>query len=379
MSPSTRRGPDRTDGTRLVAQAWLGSRILIAFACVFVAWRWSRGLEQVIGNWDVAHFVAIAQDGYADRQDVAFFPGLPLLLRGLASLGVPYIVSGIAISLVASIVAAVALRRLGGDRLGPWAAAAWLIAPTAVFTAVPYTESLFCALAFWAWERARAERWWQMALLAALACTVRVSGLFLVAALAVLIVTRTIKRRRGASAGRFGPLLWLALPVACLAAYMGYLYVLTGDWLAWYHAQAAGWSRGFTWPWQSFLNTVPAIVPGAYPDHPGWAWVFRAEVISMLVGIATTVVCLVRKRWAEATWVGAQVLAFSLSYWWMSVNRAVLLWFPVWILIAELGCWQPRGARARTAWRVVVVASVVGSCALVVGWSLLFFTGMWAS
>ena len=24
---------------------------------------------------------------------------------------------------------------------------------------VPYTESLFCAAAFWAWERARSDRW----------------------------------------------------------------------------------------------------------------------------------------------------------------------------------------------------------------------------
>ena len=57
--------------------------------------------------------------------------------------------------MVGSAVAAAALLRLGG----PWAAVAWLFAPTAVFTTVPYTESVFCALAFWAWERARADRW----------------------------------------------------------------------------------------------------------------------------------------------------------------------------------------------------------------------------
>ena len=36
----------------------------------------------------------------------------------------------------------------------------WLFAPTAVFTTVPYTESLFCAAAFWAWERARRGPGW---------------------------------------------------------------------------------------------------------------------------------------------------------------------------------------------------------------------------
>ena len=47
-----------------------------------------------------------------------------------------------------------ALYRLGG----PLAAVARPFAPTAVFTVVPYTESLFCAAAFWAWERLVSDR-----------------------------------------------------------------------------------------------------------------------------------------------------------------------------------------------------------------------------
>ena len=58
-----------------------------------------------------------------------------------------------------------------------------------MFTTVPYTESLFCAAAFWAWERARADRWPAAAVLAASACTLRVSGLFLIGALLVMIIT----------------------------------------------------------------------------------------------------------------------------------------------------------------------------------------------
>ena len=99
-------------------------------------------------------------------------------------------ITGVIISLVGSAVAAAALLRLGG----PWAAVAWLFAPTAVFTTVPYTESLFCAAAFWAWERARADRWLAAALLTALACTLRVSGLFLVGALLVMIITSRTDR-----------------------------------------------------------------------------------------------------------------------------------------------------------------------------------------
>ena len=146
---------------------------------------------------------------------------------------------------------------------------------------------------------------------------------------------------------------WRAIFAVILlaGAYATYLRITKGSWLAWYSAQAEGWGRTLTWPWDSFAHTLRAIVPGAYADHPGWAWVFRAEVVSIVVGIVVTVACLVLKRWAEATWVGVQVVAFATSYWYMSVNRAVLLWFPLWLL---LGSFATRPGKTRTA-RILVI------------------------
>ncbi len=117
--------------------------------------------------------------------------------------------------------AAAALIRLGG----PWAAIAWLFAPTAVFTTVPYTESLFCAAAFWAWERARSDRWLAAALITAVACTVRVSGLFLVIALVVMIMTS--RDLDWATRGR--RLVLLSIPTVVLAGFATFLYWLTGQ------------------------------------------------------------------------------------------------------------------------------------------------------
>jgi hypothetical protein len=137
--------------------------------------------------------------------------------------------------------------------------------------------------------------------------------------------------------------------------------------------------RELTTPWQSFLNTVPAIVPGAYADHPWWAAVFRAEVVSMVVGLAVTVWCLSRRLWAEAAWVGVQVLAFSLSYWFFSVNRATLLWFPLWILLARWGSRRPARPGAARVHRTLVVGAFPLSAVLLLWWCWLFFTGHWAS
>ena len=140
----------------------------------------------------------------------------------------------------------------------------------------------------------------------------------------------------------------MLVPAAVIMAFATYLYALTGSWTAWYRAQSTGWVRQLTWPWDSFLNTVPAILPGAYANHPWWAAVFRGEMISMAVGVGVTIWCIAvslraRKRsdgtdrpmWGEASWVGVQVVAFSLSYWFFSVNRATLLWFPLWIMLGR--------------------------------------------
>jgi hypothetical protein len=290
-------------------------------------------------------------------------------------IGVDMTAAGIMASVIGSAFAAWALWRLGGPRVGVVAATLWLVAPTTVFTVVPYTESVFAAFAFWAWVRAREGRWTWAAILAAGACSVRVSGVFLLVALGVMALTGAYEGDRRWSR-RLRALAWLLIPAAVPAAYATYLRITKGSWVAWYSAQADGWGRRLTWPWVSFQNTLRAIVPGAYADHPGWAWVFRAEVVSLAVGIVVTVICLVGRRWAEAAWVGIQVVAFGTSYWYMSVNRAVLLWFPLWL---TLGSFATRTGRTRTVRIVVTVGWGIISVALLIWWAVRFFTGQWAS
>jgi hypothetical protein len=174
-----------------------------------------------------------------------------------------------------------------------------------------------------------------------------------------------------------------------IAAFAGYLYLLTGSWTAWYTAQKTGWVRELTWPWQSFRHTIPAIVPGAYPDHPWWAAVFRGEMVSMAVGLGVVAWCVavsIRARrqaqptlWGEASWVGVQVLAFSLSYWFFSVVRATLLWFPLWQLLGRWVGWRPLADSTRRAHRVLVGVAFGAEIVLMLWWSWLFFTGHWAS
>ncbi len=377
VRPAVRIG----DGGRLVVQGWLASRGLIIIVAAVVGLVSGRGLGSMVNNWDAALYQQLARQGYRTGSDetlMAFFPGLPAALRAGLEIGLPTQVTGMILSAVGSALAAAALLRLAR---GPWAALLWLFAPTAVFTVVPYTESLFCAAAFWAWERARAGRWLWAGVLAMLACTVRVSGVFLLGALAVMIITTRVEGRAGwrQALARSAQLPWLLPGVAVVLAFAVFLHALTGSWTAWYHAQATGWARQLTWPWQSAINTWQIVKPGAYPDHPDWPPMFRCEVVSMIIGLITTGWCLGRRRWAEASWVGVQVLAFSLSYWFFSVNRAVLLWFPSWIMLAELARHRPASAAGRTVWRIGVGVAVVIMVGFMIWWCREFFTGRWAS
>ncbi len=264
---------------RLVVQTWLASRGLVLLALLIVLLSTRRRLSDALSGWDVQHFLAIARDGYADPQNMAFFPALPAVMGSLAVVGIPPLVTGELLALTGSALAAWALYRLGGVL----PAVFWLIAPMTVFTAVPYTEAPFAAAAFWAWERALSRNWLQAALLAAIACAFRVSGVFLVVALVILAVYQ-----KGRSLPR---LVLLLLPTAVVLGYLAFLHGLTGSWTAWFDAQSQGWSRrGIHSPVDAFLTTLAAAHPSYWP--PGQklvAVMFACEIVTVALGTATTI------------------------------------------------------------------------------------------
>ena len=384
---AVRRFAPNADG-RLVAQTWLGSRAILLVVAVVVMAGYHRTLSQVTGNWDVQHYMSIARNGYAEPLEMAFFPGLPALLKGGNLLGIPMEVTGVLLGLIGSALAAWALFRIGG--MLP--ACLWLIAPTAVFTVVGYTEAPFCAAAFWAWERARAGRWWPAAFLAGVACTFRVSGLFLIGALAVLAVVGDGDKRRPTSrAARrsritdvVNRLSILLVPTAVLAAFVVWLHRLTGSWTAWSRAQTKGWGRGFTTPVETLRHTLPATHAEAWQSTygagaMGVAIMFRLELVSVAVGILVFLYCLIGCRCGSASWVGIQVVAFSIGYWYMSVNRATLLWFPLFVALGEASRGPSKPPGLVLLWRGIMGIIVAVDLAVMVWWGWRFFTGGWAS
>lgn len=381
--------PDR--GDRDVLWMYVATRVGLWVVAYCTRWlfpddREARDAGAVVDGWqrwDWDHYLHIARDGYFpggagpgspgwDNRE-AFFPGFPLVLRAVHAVVPSWAVSGLLVSFAAGAVAVVALARIarhyaGGSAVaGRYAAGFFLVSPCAVFLAAGYTEALFLACALPAWSAALRGRWAQAGLLAAGASAVRVSGLFLAVALMVqFAVSRAGASRRGTSRARWRSAGWLVLPGVPVAAFAGFLYARTGDWWAWRHAEERGWHREFHAPWRAWRTTWEAAFGGAYPT--GYAVEWQGELLAMAGGVVLLAVLLWRRWWAEAVYVGLTLWALGTSYWYMSVPRASLLWWPLWVLLAR---WAMR--RPRVAWGYAAVVAPVGTVVAVA-----FLSGRWA-
>jgi Mannosyltransferase (PIG-V) len=371
----TSRLPRLSPADRTALGIWLVSR------CAVLALTWPAAYIMRGGaknpqpwlslwqNWDAVRLQAIAQYGYFGPaghplpDQVAFFPGFPIALAAVHLLARNWTVSGLLVSLLAGGVAAVALSRIAERHYQPGSGsrAVWFLvaSPAAIFLAAGYTESLFLAAALTSWLAARDRRWAAAALLAGAACLIRVNGLFLCAALVTEILSRGKRDKLRALA-------LLALALVPMACYELYLRVSTGSWLAWQHAEKAGWYRQLTNPVDTWRTAWRAgfghqfAAPVSFP--------FQLEIAAVLAGIILTAVLLWRRRWPEAVYCGLTIGALATSVWYESVPRALLLLWPLWCGLAVIA------GRRRWAGPLYLCLSVPVAAAI----GILFLTGHWA-
>jgi hypothetical protein len=343
-----------------LAGAWTVLHAPVGDLSAYLA-RWQR--------WDAVLFARLAAFGYGGDPSLphdpglpSFFPGYPLLLRAVAPVVGDPATAGLLLSLVGGAVAAVALAALvlreGGTDLAARRAVLYLFAaPFAVFLVAGYSEPVFLALALPAWLAARERRWALAGLLAGGAALVRVSGLFL--AVALLVEYAVHERRPRASA------LALLAPFVTAGGYVVYLHSRTGDWLAWPHAQAAGFGRRFAWPWDALSTTLSAARDAGQGSE--YRWSFGTEIACVALGVVLVLVLLRRRRWGEAVYVGTSLAALACSTFFFSVSRALLLWWPLFVLLAR--------AADRRPW--VHGAYLAVALPLLAALTLTFTAGFW--
>lgn len=371
---------------RAALPVWVLSRLGVLLLTVAALWvlgsPGERSVSRWYGDWyrwDTQWYVTIAQHGYApdpallglDRGRAAFFPLFPTLVRGVHTLGVPYLAAGLMISALAGAGALVLLWRLvaleSGGVAADRAVRYLVLAPYSVFLAAAYTEALFLLLAVAAWTSARRRAWPAAWCLAGLAVLTRATGFALCAGLLVLFVADSVAGHPTARTRVRALLRWASLlPAVPLLAYAAFLVVLrrqTGRWDAFFDAEQV-FSRGLTTPAVALSRTAAVVSLDTRPDV---VYEFRFEVVAVVIALAVMLALLVQRRWAEGAFTAAATVMIVFGGVYNSGARLLLVLFPLWALLAR--------AAARHRWidTAVLTLGAPLSALMVVG----FVRGQW--
>jgi hypothetical protein len=332
----------------LLAVAWYATQFAPSwtyFQPVAAARGWTylpAAALDVWGKYDTSWYLAIALGGYAPgaagaQSSLAFFPLYPLLVRsGHALLPAAWHGQASAYLVALAIANAAALAALALVRA--WALAVTgdaavarrlvllaLLFPGAFFLSCAYSESLFLALtagAFVALARGRPGVAGACGLLAALT---RPTGVLV--AVPILLASRrptatpTPTPTPSSTRTSISPWWPALLPPLGLALHAANLWRVSGEPLAFLHAQAA-WGRGLATPWACLLDR-----PGL---HPWMAPVDRGAILLVLaLGLA-----LWRTQRAGAAYVLLSLAPLVLSGTPMSAVRLVAPLFPALLPLA---------------------------------------------
>jgi hypothetical protein len=372
-----------------VVSAYLLSRLLIAatLAAVLLV-RPDVGSEGVLVplcRWDCHWYVELALDGYdsvAQRwgsgmaANWAFFPALPVLLKGVLAVvgGEAKAVSVVAtqalflvtLFLVHAYARAVApTADPGFPRFATLLFALW---PFSLYAAVPMSEALFLPLSLATLLAARQDRWIVAGFMAALLSASRIVGVLAVPAMMTLALGRYgLRALVTVRPGTERALIGMALGGLGLAAFLWHLEATTGDGLAFLHVQAA-WERRLEWPWLMLVDELNPLV------QPTGRLGLNLALTAMAAGLAALFVPLWRRRdllpaeFVFAALVAAVALSGGRV---MSLPRLLGVLFPL-VMALALAVESARGRRA------VLWLAGVGSVALLLVLFLEVRLGVWS-
>src|SRR5579859_156238 len=218
-------------------------------------------------HWDAIDYIQIAQSGYQNVLQTAFFPLFPILVKSVALLFLnhAYTLAAMLVSNLALFGALYVLYQIAADALGEAVgrrAMLYLcIFPTAFFFFAAYNESLFLFLTASALYSLRHQKWLLAGGLGALAALTRSAGVLLVLPfLYELWIARDLSRP-GLMKQVVG-LIPKALPIVLIPLgtllYCFYCWKYFGNAFS-FAAVEKSWGRPFTLPWVGLLDGLRQI------------------------------------------------------------------------------------------------------------------------
>jgi hypothetical protein len=186
-------------------------------------------------QWDAIWFQSVVELGYRpfpelkSQQNVAFFPGYPLAIRGATWFGLAAPLAAVLIAQLATLLASMVLYRTihrhWGQATARWATACWLFWPASLFGSTGYSDAPMALLAALSMESLLAERYVVSGLWAGLATATRAPAL----AIGFSLIPAVFSRKGGWA------ILGGLLSVTGVLAYFTHLWSISGDPLLYPH------------------------------------------------------------------------------------------------------------------------------------------------
>jgi hypothetical protein len=288
-----------------LAVAFVLSAVTERTAAVGTAGPAVHGVASGLLNWDAAHYLALAEHGYASTPDTNFFPLEPLLIHIVgevmgfpnATIAVAWIAFAFAVWGIVDVATI-----LTSSRRGAIAAALLFAWSPSVFFVTGYADSLLVALTVWSLRFCLQRRWLAAALLAGAASAVTPQG----ALAGVIVVVGILLAERGAKrvvlAAGYGLVSELGLIGFCLFCWSRF-----GNPVEFEKAGTTFWHDQITYPLHVTFRDLgfAGLTARSGPLITEVHFIYFLDVAAALVAIAAVVLavglCLRDRRWILPT------------------------------------------------------------------------------
>ena len=292
------------------------------------------------GVWDTGWYLDISQNGYTSRSldqlvlqqtNIAFFPLYPLLMRFLGSITGSHYIAGIVISNFFLIISCIYLYRLvslDSDKASAIRSVKYLLLfPISFIFSGVFTESMYLALTLMCFYYARKGKWQVAGVTGFCLSLTRSVGVLVVLPLLYEGLMPLLKENYDLKSFKsYGdkilPLFYLLLIPLGTFSYMLFNYHLTGDFMAFAHAQVM---------WQRHLANPLGILINNYHGNIYTAFEAAFATISIFIFI------FFYRKIRFSYWLfGIYSIFVPLSTGIQSMPRYILVIFPIYILLAGI-------------------------------------------
>ncbi len=283
-------------------------------------------------RWDSFYYLNIAIDGYKNITSV-FFPLYPFLIK-IFSFFVGYhwagfLVSWISIALSLFVFYKLLALRYQDEKNIIRTITLLMFSPFAMFFTAYYTESLFLLLSLSFFYFLKTKRWFIASIFAYLACLTKNIGIIL---LAVYLYEYWQTYKIKFNVNLFYSLFILLGPLS----YIIFCYFAFGDPLSFITEQANWPLHSFSLPWESFYKYLTFSNDLNLSNYLSLYEIYFRELPSFLILLFTCFYFIKKREWDYVIYGILLALIFSTIIPMTSVNRYVIIYFPIYILLNEV-------------------------------------------